>query len=66
MERSVNLANFYNGAVTFYIYQDLDTNDYIYFEYLVGDSWVTFWQANDSVGGSIKGSCRRFRTPPQR
>jgi hypothetical protein len=51
MERSVNLANFYNGAVTFYIYQDLDTNDYIYFEYLVGDSWVTFWQANGSVGG---------------
>jgi len=51
MERSVNLSNFYNGAVTFYIYQDLDTNDYIYFEYLVGDSWVTFWQSNGSIGG---------------
>ncbi|MCX7836935.1 MAG: T9SS type A sorting domain-containing protein [candidate division WOR-3 bacterium] len=54
MERSVNLGGFYSGAVVFYIYQDLDTSDYIYFEYLVGDSWITFWQSNGFVGGFIQ------------
>ncbi|MEO0088793.1 MAG: T9SS type A sorting domain-containing protein [candidate division WOR-3 bacterium] len=54
MERSVNLSGFYSGAVVFYIYQDLDSSDYIYFEYYSGSEWITFWQSNGFAGGFIQ------------
>lgn len=59
MSRDVNLSQFYSGAVVFYIYQDLDTSDYIYFEYYSGGQWITFWQSNGFVSGFIQ----RVMTP---
>lgn len=43
MQRNVDLTGYVNASVSFQIWQNTLSNDYIYFEYYSGGSWVTHW-----------------------
>jgi len=51
MQRSVNLSGYENASVVFSIWQNTESNDYIYFEYLSGGNWITHWARSGNYGG---------------
>ena len=50
MERSINLTGYENAWVVFYIWQKTEADDYIYFEYLSGGNWITYWARAGDYG----------------
>ena len=51
MQRTIDLTGYVNASVVFSIWQNTGWNDYIYFEYFSGDSWITHWARSGDYGG---------------
>ncbi|MEO0115474.1 MAG: T9SS type A sorting domain-containing protein [candidate division WOR-3 bacterium] len=51
MQRNINLSGYENAAVVFSIWQNTQSNDYIYFEYRQGSNWITHWARAGNYGG---------------
>lgn len=51
MQRSINLTGYMSASVVFSIWQNTKSNDYIYFEYLSGGNWITYWARSGNFGG---------------
>jgi len=50
-QRTISLSGFENASVVFYIWQNTEANDYIYFEYLTGATWISHWARTGNYGG---------------
>ncbi len=51
MQRNIDLTGYVNASISFQIWQNTLSNDYIFFEYYSASGWTTHWSRTGNYGG---------------